>query len=884
MDAASLSASSYEALIAVLENMPVLLIAIDDQGRLVVWNRECERCTGYTADEMLGRNVRGTSAFQSRHTPAGPFRMWRLFEGAFRDRDVELQTKNGDVCVVSWSNISDVYPVPGWSSWVVGIDVTRHAHHAGRSERLQQLTAALSEAVTLEQVADIVANIAVPILGAYAGIICLTSDDGEHLDLLAHRGASPSFLSRFPDYPIEDSRSAIAEAVRLQQPVWSPTAEAYEARFPGLSGGTVQSTGKVIAALPLILKGRVIGAISFAFPRPQTFDRESRAYIFALAHQCAQALERVQLLRREAETRATLQARIRQQSLIARLGLRALRADVQTLMNELAVAVSEALGVEFVKVLELIDGGERFLLRAGTGWHDGLIGNLIITAGVSSQAGYALLNKGPVIVNDLRSEKRFEDPEMLMDHGVVSGMSVILETSQGPYGVLGAHTRTQRVFTDDDIYFLQAAANILGEAIEREQVVQAEHRARLQAEAAAIRIARLQSLTVALSESLTVPEIAGVVIDQGMVTVGADYGAFLLLSNDRTGFEMLYGQLGDEAVSESWRRFEADPALPASQVAETGEPLWWASAAEVIDQFPVLGDISPAYRGATALLPLLVGGRGIGVIAFIYRNRRKFSATDREFMMTLAHQCAQAAERALLYQAEREARLAAETADQLKLKFLAMVSHELRTPLTSIKGFISSLVVDDVIWTDEQVREFLTIADAEADKLTALVEQLLDLSRLEAGTLAIELTEMSFTDILAIARPQLEMLTEQHVFRVDLEPDLPPVCADGQRIAQVLANLVSNSAKYGPPATAITISARQADNYLRIDVSDMGEGISPDQYDIVFEAFRQGDGRHGGAGLGLAICKGLIEAHGGAIWIEKTCGPGATMAFTLPFA
>src|SRR5690606_5889543 len=104
----------------------------------------------------------------------------------------------------------------------------------------------------------------------------------------------------------------------------------------------------------------------------------------------------------------------------------------------------------------------------------------------------------------------------------------------------------------------------------------------------------------------------------------------------------------------------------------------------------------------------------------------------------------QAAERALLYQAEREARLAAETADQLKLKFLAMVSHELRTPLTSIKGFISSLVVDDVIWTDEQVREFLTIADAEADKLTALVEQLLDLSRLEAGTLAIELTEMSF--------------------------------------------------------------------------------------------------------------------------------------------
>jgi PAS domain S-box-containing protein len=241
--------------------------------------------------------------------------------------------------------------------------------------------------------------------------------------------------------------------------------------------------------------------------------------------------------------------------------------------------------------------------------------------------------------------------------------------------------------------------------------------------------------------------------------------------------------------------------------------------------------------------------------------------------------------REALFQLEREAREEAEKANQLKLQFLGMISHELRTPLTSIKGFSTTLLADDVEWTPDSQRQFIRVIDEEADRLTDLVEHLLDVSRIQSGTLRISLQSHKVEDFIAGVQPQLERLAQKHQLILNVEPNLPPIKIDQFRITQVLDNLVENAVKYSPEKTPIEICLFRQDGFVQVDVADQGIGIPPEERPHVFEAFRQVERAEPtkGAGLGLAICKGLIEAHGGRIWIQDK-NPGTTISLTLPLA
>ncbi len=170
--------------------------------------------------------------------------------------------------------------------------------------------------------------------------------------------------------------------------------------------------------------------------------------------------------RKHAENEIRMLARL--QAVVAELGQRALRADSPgKVLKEAVALVAQTLEVEYCKVLELLPDGKALLLRWGVGWQEGLVGRATVGTGTDSQAGYTLLSDQPVVVEDLRTEKRFSGPPLLHEHGVVSGMSVIIATSAGPYGVLGAHTRRRRSFTEDEVHFLLAVANVLGSMIER---------------------------------------------------------------------------------------------------------------------------------------------------------------------------------------------------------------------------------------------------------------------------------------------------------------------------------------------------------------------------------------------------------------------------------
>jgi PAS domain S-box-containing protein len=178
-------------------------------------------------------------------------------------------------------------------------------------------------------------------------------------------------------------------------------------------------------------------------------------------------VHRLQALERE------LKARLRQQAAIASLGQLALTSGLQDLLDRTANMMVEILEVDFCKILELLPGGEKLFLRAGAGWKDGLVGTTLVSAGTESQSGFTLLSQAPVIVPDLRTETRFSGPPLLLEHGVISGMSVIIRGKERPFGVLGVHTSTPRQFTPDDINFLESAAGLLASAVERSRVEQA---------------------------------------------------------------------------------------------------------------------------------------------------------------------------------------------------------------------------------------------------------------------------------------------------------------------------------------------------------------------------------------------------------------------------
>jgi PAS domain S-box-containing protein len=245
----------------------------------------------------------------------------------------------------------------------------------------------------------------------------------------------------------------------------------------------------------------------------------------------------------------------------------------------------------------------------------------------------------------------------------------------------------------------------------------------------------------------------------------------------------------------------------------------------------------------------------------------------------------------LLHDITREKEL-----DEMKSQLLSTVSHELRTPLASIKGFATTLLRQDVEWDEDTRREFLAIIDEESDRLSELISNLLDMSRIEAGTLRVEPEPTDLRLLVQETMAEFRLMTRDHQFQSHLPPSLPLVPADPRRIRQVLRNLVENAVKYSPGGGPVTVSVLFTDLQdpeangepyeLHVSVADRGLGIEPQHLDHIFDRFYQVDSAStrevAGAGLGLSICRAIVKAHGGRIWAESQAGAGSTFHFTLP--
>jgi PAS domain S-box-containing protein len=225
---------------------------------------------------------------------------------------------------------------------------------------------------------------------------------------------------------------------------------------------------------------------------------------------------------------------------------------------------------------------------------------------------------------------------------------------------------------------------------------------------------------------------------------------------------------------------------------------------------------------------------------------------------------------------------------RMKDEFVSLVSHELRTPLTSIKGYVDLLIDGELGELDEQQCSFLGVVKKNADRLVGLINDLLDISRIESGKIELErerLDARQLVEGVALGmRPQIE--GKQQQLTIAMPADLPAVLGDPDRVVQILTNLLSNAHKYTPAGGRIEISARAEQSQLRIAVRDTGVGLSPEEQAQLFNRFFRARNRQtqevGGTGLGLAITRSLVEMHGGQIWVVSALGEGSTFSFTLP--
>ncbi|HEU5097447.1 MAG TPA: DUF4118 domain-containing protein, partial [Roseiflexaceae bacterium] len=326
-----------------------------------------------------------------------------------------------------------------------------------------------------------------------------------------------------------------------------------------------------------------------------------------------------------------------------------------------------------------------------------------------------------------------------------------------------------------------------------------------------------------------------------------------------------------------WGEGVSDQTVFAPDSHDQGVAQW------VYDYGQVAGMGTDTLAGAHALyLPLIASGGALGVLGVRPAQPRRFLAPEQLHLLdTFANQAALALERVALTEETQRAQVQAET-ERMRSALLSSVSHDLRTPLAVITGATSSLVEGAATLEPATRLELAQTAYDQAERLNRLVGNLLDMTRLESGAVQVRKEWQPLEEVVGAALTRLDDRLREHPVTVALPPDGPLVPLDSVLIEQVLINLLENAIKYTPPGSPIEISAIGAGAVVTVTVSDRGPGIAPGDQQRIFEKFYRGPSGTGGVGLGLTICRGIVEAHGGRIWAENRPDGGAAFHFTLP--
>jgi GAF domain-containing protein len=503
-----------------------------------------------------------------------------------------------------------------------------------------------------------------------------------------------------------------------------------------------------------------------------------------------------------------------------------------------------------------------------------------IRPGRSSASGRAAAEHRTIHIPDVLADPEYSDGSKNIE-AIRTILSVPILKGDDLLGVVGIYTLEEiRPFSDKQIALVETFADQAAIAIDNVRLLD-ELRQSLQQQTATADMLKLISRSTFDLKSVlnTLVESAARLCEADITSIAREKGGY---------YHVVAGYGFPPGLQDYVETYPVGPG----RGSVFGRILLECKPVQIVD---VLADPEYAMHelqkraGFRTVLgvPLLREGIPIGLLSVIRTTVRPFTDKQIELVTAFADQAVIAIENVRLFDEIQDKSRQLEEASQHKSQFLANMSHELRTPLNAILGYTELMADGAYGEPSEKMLGILKRLEANGKHLLGLINDVLDLSKIEAGQLVLELSDYSIQDIAQTVRSTLEPLAtdKKLTFKLELAPELPPGHGDGRRLTQVLINLVGNAIKF-TDAGEVAIKAEANNGSFQVSVRDTGPGISAADQAKLFQEFQQADNaitrKKGGTGLGLAISKRIIEMHGGKIWVESQPGQGSTFTFTLP--
>ena len=392
----------------------------------------------------------------------------------------------------------------------------------------------------------------------------------------------------------------------------------------------------------------------------------------------------------------------------------------------------------------------------------------------------------------------------------------------------------------------------------------------------------------AISSTLDLQAVLSMIVARATQLTGVDAGVIYEYDNQREVFEpRATDRLEEEIVRMLVATHVHKGQGVTGRLAEVPEPIQVTDVRDLTEQIPIRDAFVRAGYRALLAVPLVREDRLIGGLIVVRKTPGAFASETVDLLRTFATQSALAIQNARLFREIAHKSRQLEVASQHKSEFLANMSHELRTPLNAIIGFSEVLSERMFGELNEKQEEYLKDIHASGTHLLSLINDILDLSKIEAGRMELELSDFDLPTALDNALTLVRERAGRRAIALHLSIDerLSEVRADERKVRQVVLNLLSNAIKFTPEGSRIEVAAVLKDGSVDVSVSDTGVGIAPEDQEAIFEEFRQvgtAEKKAEGTGLGLTLCRKFVELHGGRIWVKSEVGIGSTFTFSLP--
>jgi GAF domain-containing protein len=773
---------------------------------------------------------------------------------------------------------------------VIAIENARLLNELRQSLEQQTATADVLRVISsspgaLEPVFDALLEKATRLCEAKFGNLFLRADDGFHY--VAMQGAPNPYAALGKPLVVlsEHPYTPLAEAVRTKQTVHIPDLSAHQSYLkqdPRILALVDAAGARTNLTVPMLKDHEVIGAIFIYRQEVRPFSGKQIELVKNFAAQAVIAIENTRLLNELRQRTTDLTESLEQQTATSKVLEVISRSafDLQAVFETVAESSVRLCGADRGHIFRF--DGELLRMVAAFNVPEALkefIEQNPIRPGRYSAAGRAGLERRMIHISDVLADpeytyvpKNVENARTILAVPILKGDDLL--------GVMNIYHLEVRPFTDKQIALVETFADQAAIAIDNVRLLD-ELRQSLQQQTATADVLKLISRSTFDLES-----VLNTLVESAARLCEADTAAIAREKNEYYYVVASYG------FPPGFRDYLESVPLERGRGSVFGRVLLECKPVQVVD---VLADPEYAmhelqkragYRTSLGV-PLLREGVPIGLLNLNRTRVRAFTEKQIELVTTFADQAAIAIKNVQLFDEIQDKSRQLEEASQHKSQFLANMSHELRTPLNAILGYTELMADGAYGEPSEKMLGILKRLEANGKHLLGLINDVLDLSKIEAGQLVLELSDYSVQDIAQTVRSTLEPLAADKKlgFKVEVAPQLPSGRGDGRRLTQVLINLVGNAIKF-TDAGEVAIKADANNGSFYVSVRDTGPGISADDQARLFQEFQQADNaitrKKGGTGLGLAISKRIVEMHGGRIWVESQPGQGSTFAFTLP--